>query len=326
MPWHEVSPLSSVSSSFKTLCAGIAPITELCHAYDISRKTGYKFLARYDTLGRPASRISLGVPSVLQPRSILCCPAPARPHRVTPTGAPASCSASCVNAGPTRPGLYAAPSPVVSNTPAGHRASRVRRPGHAGPPHAPMDAPNVVWTADFKGQFHLGDGSLCFPLTIADGYSRSSSPVTLSPALSSSRFTPSSCASSTSTAYPRASAPIMASPLLRKPSGASPRSPSGGSASAFSPISSNPPFPIRTAGTNACISPSNANALARHVTVAPLQQRRFDRCRHEFNALRPHEALKTPPPLPATRPRLGPILSTYHRSSIPATTSPPRQL
>lgn len=35
-----------------------------------------------------------------------------------------------------------------------------------------MDTPNAVWTTDFKGQFRLGDGTLCYPLTIADGYSR----------------------------------------------------------------------------------------------------------------------------------------------------------
>ncbi|MGH8573292.1 MAG: integrase core domain-containing protein, partial [Gammaproteobacteria bacterium] len=49
---------------------------------------------------------------------------------------------------------------------------RIRRPGHPGRPPAPRDAPNAVWTADFKGQFRLGAGSRCYPLTIADGYSR----------------------------------------------------------------------------------------------------------------------------------------------------------
>ena len=29
----------------------MVPVTELCAAYGISRKTGYTFLARYDTLG-----------------------------------------------------------------------------------------------------------------------------------------------------------------------------------------------------------------------------------------------------------------------------------
>jgi hypothetical protein len=35
-----------------------------------------------------------------------------------------------------------------------------------------MDAPNAVWTTDFKGEFKTRDGIYCYPLTIADGYSR----------------------------------------------------------------------------------------------------------------------------------------------------------
>jgi hypothetical protein len=36
----------------------------------------------------------------------------------------------------------------------------------------PMDAPNEIWTADFKGEFKTLDGLYCYPLTIADGFSR----------------------------------------------------------------------------------------------------------------------------------------------------------
>jgi transposase InsO family protein len=32
-------------------------------------------------------------------------------------------------------------------------------------------APNVVWTADFKGEFRLGDGVYCYPLTVLDLHS-----------------------------------------------------------------------------------------------------------------------------------------------------------
>ena len=46
------------------------------------------------------------------------------------------------------------------------------RARHPGRPQASMDAPNAVWTVDFKGRFRLGDGQLCYPLTTADGYSR----------------------------------------------------------------------------------------------------------------------------------------------------------
>jgi len=35
-----------------------------------------------------------------------------------------------------------------------------------------MTAPNLIWTADFKGQFRTRDGIYCYPLTVVDGYSR----------------------------------------------------------------------------------------------------------------------------------------------------------
>ena len=39
-------------------------------------------------------------------------------------------------------------------------------------PFLSCNAPNIVWSADFKGQFKLGTGQLCYPLTITDNYSR----------------------------------------------------------------------------------------------------------------------------------------------------------
>ena len=33
-------------------------------------------------------------------------------------------------------------------------------------------APNDCWSADFKGQFRLGNGQYCYPLTVTDNYSR----------------------------------------------------------------------------------------------------------------------------------------------------------
>jgi transposase InsO family protein len=51
------------------------------------------------------------------------------------------------------------------------RRRRRRTPRYT-EPFASAVAPNDVWTADFKGQFRLGDGSLCYPLTIADAFSR----------------------------------------------------------------------------------------------------------------------------------------------------------
>ena len=48
-----------------------------------------------------------------------------------------------------------------------------RRVPAQGVPFLECDAPNVVWSADFKGQFRLGkNGAYCYPLTVSDNYSR----------------------------------------------------------------------------------------------------------------------------------------------------------
>ena len=47
-----------------------------------------------------------------------------------------------------------------------------RRLGHPGKPTSQILAPNDVWSADHKGQFRTGDGRYCYPLTVADGFSR----------------------------------------------------------------------------------------------------------------------------------------------------------
>src|SRR5262249_39840422 len=47
-----------------------------------------------------------------------------------------------------------------------------RRIGHPGKPTSQILVPNDVWSADYKGQFRTGDGRYCYPLTVADGFSR----------------------------------------------------------------------------------------------------------------------------------------------------------
>src|SRR2546428_1932175 len=47
-----------------------------------------------------------------------------------------------------------------------------RRLGHPGKPTSQILAPHEVWSADYKGQFRTGDGRYCYPLTVADGFSR----------------------------------------------------------------------------------------------------------------------------------------------------------
>jgi putative transposase len=50
------------------------------------------------------------------------------------------------------------------------RRSQIR--AHPGRPQTPITGPNVVGSVDFKGQFRLGNGRYCYPLTVQDAYSR----------------------------------------------------------------------------------------------------------------------------------------------------------
>jgi transposase InsO family protein len=149
-------------------------MTRLCAAYGISRKTGYAVVARYHAGGvgglAPRSRAPHYSPQALRPavqeeilalRTAHPCWGPrklrARLQRQQPTVAwPA---ASSIGELLHRRGL-----------------TRARRPGRARPPGGALltvgEAPNEVWTIDFKGWFHTGDGQRCDPLTVVDEASR----------------------------------------------------------------------------------------------------------------------------------------------------------
>jgi transposase InsO family protein len=49
---------------------------------------------------------------------------------------------------------------------------RRRKPSHPGFQSVELTAPNQIWTTDFKGEFKTLDGVYCYPLTIADAFSR----------------------------------------------------------------------------------------------------------------------------------------------------------
>ncbi len=149
-------------------------IAELCRRFQISRPTAYKWITRYEADGlrglhnhsrrphtSPTATPEHIVTRVLEARrrhpswgpKKLLDPLQRR-HPTWPWPAPSTVAALLKRHGLVRP-----------------RRRTVRR-GHAGRPTTPMDAPNAIWTADFKGQFKTGNGQYCYPLTIADGYSR----------------------------------------------------------------------------------------------------------------------------------------------------------
>ncbi len=177
MPWQENTSMDQRERFILDDRRGLYTRAELCERYGISRKTGYKWLARYDAEGRPG----------LQERSH----APHHcPHRIAPEMATLLCDARRHHPswGPAKLLAWLAPRhPEVTDTswPAistagdllareGLVKKRRRRRVHRHPGVVPpvTIAPNDLWPADFKGQFPTRDGVWCYPLTITDQHTR----------------------------------------------------------------------------------------------------------------------------------------------------------
>jgi putative transposase len=174
MPWSQTSPMDQKTRFIADYLREVLSITELCALYGVSRKTGYKWIDRYlrqgpagleDRSRRPLSSTnrtaveieqalldvrrrhpSWGAKKLLtlvhkrQPRWDL-------PHRST------VCE-------------------ILSRNGMVSKKARRRHIGHPGKPPTPIAAPNEVWSADFKGQFKMGNGQYCYPLTVTDNFSR----------------------------------------------------------------------------------------------------------------------------------------------------------
>lgn len=152
-----------------------ASMTELCRTYGVSRKTAYKWCRRFDEEGRgglgdrsrrPHTVHSLVTPpmraAVLQAR----CRHPdwgARKIRRWLHNRDGRC------AWPARSTIH-----EVCHAAGLVRVVRRRIPALVTAPHRlrKADAPNAVWTVDFKGHFRLGVGVRCYPLTLRDVASR----------------------------------------------------------------------------------------------------------------------------------------------------------
>lgn len=149
-------------------------MAELCRAYGISRKTGYKWLERYHAEGVAG----------LDDRS--------RARRTQAHAAPDDVRRLIIQArrshrtwGPKKlrpwlerqhPGLDLPSLTTMATilrdaklTSPQRRRSRLQggAGGLGGDEH-----PNGVWATDFKGQFRLGNGRYCYPLTVTDAHSR----------------------------------------------------------------------------------------------------------------------------------------------------------
>lgn len=173
MPWRETSRMDERLRFVEDVHRPGWSIAELCRRYGVSRKTGYKWLEVYERAG--AEGLADGSH---RPRS---CPH-ATPRAVVDLILRLQRRYTWGARKVRRLLQGRVPADEVPTKTTVHRIlerygrvrprRRSRRRFHAGPPGTPMDQPNTVWTADFKGQFRTGNGVYCYPLTVQDGATR----------------------------------------------------------------------------------------------------------------------------------------------------------
>src|SRR5881227_2326286 len=173
MPWKASSVMDERLRFVARLLDG-ETMTDVCREFGVSRKTGYKIFDRYKEHGLAAlsdrSRRPVRYANQLpqQIESLIVGFKRNKPHwgarkirellvrrLAVDIRVPAK---STIHAVLDRHGLV-------------QRAGRKRNRAH-GTPLSEGIMPNDLWCADFKGEFKLGNGQYCYPLTVTDHASR----------------------------------------------------------------------------------------------------------------------------------------------------------
>jgi transposase InsO family protein len=154
--------------------AGEESFAALCRRFGVSRRVGYKWLARYEELGvaglidrsRAPLDHSHAVPATIVERCLSV-------RRLHPTWGPVKVRAYLERGAPTTNWPAASTIGALFDR-EGLTVKRQlrRRSPPASAPFAHCGAANDVWCVDFKGWFLTGDGTHCEPLTLSDAHSR----------------------------------------------------------------------------------------------------------------------------------------------------------
>lgn len=174
MPWDETTLMSQRLRFICDLESCQYTMTELCERHGISRKTGYKWGERYGQEGpRGLEDRSRAPHSRPRQMSSEVSEALLDLRRHYPGWGPLKLRAWLEK---RRPELSLPAASTIGDLLKRHGLveprRRRRRPLPPRPPRVEALSPNDVWSSDFKGQFRLGNGRLCYPLTVSDGYSR----------------------------------------------------------------------------------------------------------------------------------------------------------
>jgi transposase InsO family protein len=280
------------------------PFSALCAQFGISRKTGYKWLERYREFGRSGladqSRAPLRHPNET-PEDVVAALLEVR--RAHPTWGPRKIAAWLQR---HEPDVRVPATSTIGAVLRRHGLTAPRRRGsgavgRSNPALTTGDGVNDVWAIDFKGQFRLANGIVCWPLTVTDDRSRY---IVQLQALTSSKFRqvyPVMLGTFRTFGLPR---------VIRSDNGSPFASRAPGGLSAFSV------WLLRLGIRHERITPGRPTENSRHErmhrtlkaeTVRPParsivdQQRRFAMFRKVFNDERPHESLDMGVPADAYR-------------------------
>jgi putative transposase len=178
MPWHTESTMSQRLEFIRAVVHRSSgdSIRAICRACGISEKTGHKWLQRYGA-GGPAALADRShaphVPAHQVPRALVDTIVALRETEPTWGGAKLRRVLMREQPGVTWPAASTITTLLKrAGLITGHRRSARERAAWAHTALTPAPAPNDVWAADFKGEFRLGSGPYCYPLTISDLYSR----------------------------------------------------------------------------------------------------------------------------------------------------------
>ena len=174
MPWNETNPMKERLRFIDDLESCLYTMTELCDDYEISRKTGYKWVERYAAGGleglRDRPRAPKHCPHRTEERVVQELLKARRKH---PHWGPRKLLKVLRKRRPKWPWPAASTAGDILKRHGLVKARRRRpQPRHPGRPKFVARAPNDLWTGDFKGEFLTGDHRYCYPLTVADRCSR----------------------------------------------------------------------------------------------------------------------------------------------------------
>ena len=176
MPWKVSGPVNERMEFIVAHQRGLYSVTELCAAYGISRRVGYKWLSRYEAEGvtglldrsRAPKHSPQRMDSALEDLLLDA-------RRAHPTWGARKILSWLQGRHPElKEGLPAASTTGDLFRRHGLIEPRKRRRARSFECAGALrtEAPNDVWAADFKGEFLLGNGRYCYPFTLTDTYTR----------------------------------------------------------------------------------------------------------------------------------------------------------